>query len=274
MPEIKMIATDLDGTFYGEMYDIPEENLRAVKAAQEAGILVCACSARLWAIGHLMAQKALMRGWGVFNNGAAVADVDTGKIAYHRGIAPDKYRALIEAAATFGVPIHSWNHDFIGMYGPTMGENGRRSMSHPSDPSIRCDVRVFDSLDDMDRGNRDTAQKIMINMDYRRMPEVIEKMARVCEVEVTSSISFMIEVTMPGVTKGEGLRRLAALYNMDPKNIMAIGDNFNDIGMLEFAGTRVAVGNAREDLKKVAQHVVASNMDAGFAEAVYSIALK
>ncbi len=276
MADIKLIVTDLDGTFFGDGYDVPQQNIEAVKAAQKAGITVCACSARLWGMGHHMVKKGGFDRWGVFNNGAAIADAMTGEIAHKIGIAPEYFRELIEAAASFDAVIQSWNHEFIGIYGPTMGERGRISAQRMSDPNaeVHCPVRIYDSIEDMDEGCRDIAQKIMLFMDSVHMPKVIENLSKVCDIEVTSSHETVVEVTMPGATKGDGVKKLAKMYGVDAKNIMAIGDNFNDVGMLEFAGVKVAIGNAKDSLKRIAQHVVANNVDAGFAQAVHEIVLK
>jgi hypothetical protein len=276
MTDIKMIATDLDGTFFGPNYSIPEENLKAVKVAREAGIVVCGCSARLWGMGRAMMQKGGFDGYGVFNNGAAVAVVETGEIYDRVGISPIHFKPLIEAAVTYGMPVQCWNHEFIAFYGPTLGERGKMTLQRFSDPNaeVYCEARVYDNVDDMDRDCRDVAQKIMIGFEAENVPRVAAHLKRICDVEVSSSNPMVVEITMPGATKGLGLAKLAKIYGVAPENVMAIGDSHNDIGMLEFAGTRVAVANAEEELKRVAQYVVGKNVDGGFAQAVYEFAMK
>jgi Cof subfamily protein (haloacid dehalogenase superfamily) len=272
---IKLIASDLDGTFFGEEFSVHEDNIAAVRAARRAGIIVCACSARLWGTGRLMAAQGGFDRLAVFNNGACVADIDTGEIVHHIGIDPAHYRALIEAAVPFGAPIHSWNHEFVGTYGPLLAEDDAavRQRAQQMKDAMRCDVVVYDTLEQMDRGCADVAQKIMLSLGYEHIERVRDAMARVCDVEVTSSNPRVIEITMPGATKGDGVKWLAAHYGVDAQNVLAIGDSHNDIGMLGFAGVKVAVDNAEESLKSVAQHIVGKNVDGGFAQAVYEFAL-
>jgi len=157
-----------------------------------------------------------------------------------------------------------------------MGDQGKRTIQRFGDPNseVRCDVIVYDSLEEMDLGCRDVAQKIMLSMDNREIPKVAEKLSGICELEVTSSNPRVIEITMPNATKGLGLAQLAKMYGIAPKNVLAIGDSHNDVGMLEFAGVKVAVGNAEESLKSVAQHIVRKNVEGGFAQAVHELALK
>lgn len=275
MPEIKLIATDLDGTFLGKGCDMPEENLKAVKAAQAKGILVCACTARPFCMGKHMVKKGGFDDLCVINNGAAVVDASTGRQLYRKGIPPEYFRGLLEAAISFDAMVQSWNHEFVGLYSSTMGDRGLQRLQEWTNPNyeMHCEMRVYDTVENMDLGCRDVAEKLMIWMDYRHAKEVEQALSKVCDVEITSSFSGLIEVTMPGATKGQGLRRMAELYGIAPEHVMAVGDNFNDIGMLEFAGIKVAVGNCEESLRKVAQYVVASNLEAGFAQAVYELAL-
>ena len=276
MASIKLIATDLDGTFFGEMYYIPEANLKAVRDARDAGILVCACSARLWGTGGAMVEKGGLDRMAVFNNGAAVADAQTGEIIYKSGIAPAHFKEIIEAAASFGTVVQSWNHDSIGVYDPTNNERGRAVSERISNPNaaIRCNATFYDSIDDMAKECGTVSQKILISIDSSYLDAVVEKVSKICELEISSSNPRVIEVTMPDATKGKGVAKLAAYYGIKPENVLAIGDSHNDVSMLAFAGVKVAVQNAEDSVKRVAQHVVATNMEGGFAQAVYQLALK
>jgi Cof subfamily protein (haloacid dehalogenase superfamily) len=273
---VQMIATDLDGTFFSENYGIHPENLLAVKAAQKAGILVCACSARLWGYGGQMVEMGGFDRLAVFNNGAAVADAKTGEAIFKLGIAPKHFRELIEAANSFGCAVQSWNHDFIGIYGPSMGERAILTKQRNMDPNakVRCEVRIYDTIDEMDRDCRDVAQKLLLSLDPKYISDVTKKLGEICEVEVSTSNPSVVEVTMPGATKGKGVEKLAEFYGIPHENILAIGDNDNDICMLDVAGIKVCVGNGTENIKRVAQHIVGKNTEGGFAQAVYQYALR
>ncbi len=276
MPPVKLVVTDLDGTFFGEGYYVPEVNLKAVRDARDAGIVVCACSARLWGMGGEMAKMGGFDRMAVFNNGAAVADALTGEIAYKIGISPVHFKGIIEAASMFGAVVQSWNHDFLGIYDPTNNGKAQPIFDRYTDANapVRCKAVIYDGIEAMDEACRDVAQKIMISIDNSYLPEVRKKVLEVCDVEVTSSNPRVIEITAPGATKGTGLARLAEYYGVDRESVLAIGDSHNDVCMLENAGIKVAVGNAEESMKRTAQHIVATNLEGGFAQAVYELALK
>ena len=79
----------------------------------------------------------------------------------------------------------------------------------------------------------------------------------------------LIDILPPTTTKGTGLERLAQIEKIGPENVMAIGDNFNDLGMLEFAGTPVVMGNADAGLLNRPEfYKTDSNNEGGVAAAI------
>ncbi len=81
----------------------------------------------------------------------------------------------------------------------------------------------------------------------------------------------IIDILNRGCTKGHALRRWADHHGIAPEEVMAIGDNYNDLEMLEFAGLPVIMGNASDDLKTRGWTVTSSNLESGVAVAVERI---
>ncbi len=97
------------------------------------------------------------------------------------------------------------------------------------------------------------------------------------EVAVTEYVHrdfSLIDITGPGATKGQALAHRAAQLGLDATQVMAVGDNFNDLEMLQFAGTPVVMGNAAGDLKERGWHVTGDQNDAGLAQAIEFFALR
>ena len=91
------------------------------------------------------------------------------------------------------------------------------------------------------------------------------------EFYLTSSHTACIDIMAYGSTKREGVERLAKMLGVKREEIVAFGDNSNDIGMLQWAGTGVAVGNAAESVQAAADMVTARNDEGGFAKALEKI---
>ena len=93
-------------------------------------------------------------------------------------------------------------------------------------------------------------------------------------LEVTSSWKNNLEIMKEGSSKGEAVKYLSHLLGIDREDIITFGDNYNDLSMIEYAGTGVAMGNAEEDVKKVASYVTDLNTESGVAKAIDNLVLQ
>ena len=87
-------------------------------------------------------------------------------------------------------------------------------------------------------------------------------------IDAFRSSDFFLELVPKGIDKGAALGRLLELLGLTPEALIAMGDNYNDLGMLRLAGTSVAMGNAPEDIKAVASYVTRTNNEDGVAYAL------
>ena len=87
------------------------------------------------------------------------------------------------------------------------------------------------------------------------------------------SAPYFLEILHKSVTKGTGVKALADVLNIKPEEIMAIGDQENDIAMIEFAGVGVAMENAIPSVKEAADFVTKTNLEDGVAYAIEKFAL-
>lgn len=116
-------------------------------------------------------------------------------------------------------------------------------------------------------------------MMYIDQPERLEKTIQAIPSEVkekymmVKSTDFFLEILHPDVSKGNAVKLLAKELGIPREEVMAIGDNGNDVSMLEFAGCGVAMGNAIDDVKAVADVVTKSNNEAGVAHVLDELVL-
>src|SRR5699024_9567724 len=98
--------------------------------------------------------------------------------------------------------------------------------------------------------------------------DLIEKLSYHKELELTNSMPYNVEINPAGVNKAAALEKVCDWMGITMNNVMAAGDSLNDIKMIEQAGTGVAMGNAQEAIKKVADYVTDSNNQDGVANAI------
>ena len=88
------------------------------------------------------------------------------------------------------------------------------------------------------------------------------------KVYITSSLNTNIEICGKTANKGDGLTNLCKLLNIKPEEVIVFGDNFNDLEMLQFAGTSVVMENGEEEIKNIADFVTLPNTEGGVGYAI------
>jgi len=110
----------------------------------------------------------------------------------------------------------------------------------------------------------------------RSLTESLKREARGFTVSLTEYVHrdfSLVDVTAPNATKGHALAWRAEQLGLTRDQVMAVGDNFNDVEMLEYAGTPVLMANAVEDLRRPGWHVTGHQDEAGLAQAIRKLAL-
>jgi Cof subfamily protein (haloacid dehalogenase superfamily) len=106
----------------------------------------------------------------------------------------------------------------------------------------------------------------IINKNINKLVKIREELESIKEIEIVSSSKYNIEITNRGVSKGKAIEILASYYNIEKEEIIAIGDSENDLSMMEYASTGVAMGNAVDAVKKRARFITDSNDNDGVAK--------
>ncbi len=119
-------------------------------------------------------------------------------------------------------------------------------------------------LERLDSENRKTEIGLRRNFDVERARDLLKEFPG---LEIVDT-GFAVHIKSRMINKGTGLKRVAGLMGLDPKDFVAIGDSPNDVEMLKASGFGVAVGNAHSELKKAAAMVTKGEHGAGVAEAV------
>ena len=110
-------------------------------------------------------------------------------------------------------------------------------------------------------------QYIVAYMD--KLKKVKEDLAQIEDIEITSSWFNNVEIMHKGVNKGEALKALINYLGIDKDDVIAFGDNYNDLPMLELAGIGVVMGNANDEVKEKGDYITAKNTEDGVAKAIY-----
>ena len=251
---IRLIAIDLDGTLLNSKVELPQENRDSLRRAHEAGIEIVLGTGRRHDFALPIAQSLGFDLWMFSSNGAITRSI-RGE-TFHRDMLPkETAMKLAQAMRRFrnymvltfdrsgSGAIVCENHDQLyGVIQRWMEKNA---------PFIRYVSPIEDALTEdpiqamfcgpvelMDSAQQDLAAcgfggdftALRTQYDYRDL--------------------CIVDILKPGCSKGHALERWATHRGIDRNEVMAIGDNYNDVAMLTFAGHPVIMGNAADDLKQ------------------------
>ncbi|MEG2193610.1 MAG: Cof-type HAD-IIB family hydrolase [Terrisporobacter sp.] len=271
---IKLICIDMDGTLLKDQQVVSDENKLAIKLAMEKGIKVAITTGRIYDCAKMYSKEIGLNTPIIASNGAFIGDGD--KVIYNNPLKIKDIEKFLEATkkngleayltANFGIISEEElpeNHVYK-ILNKTLEENNKVKLIVSK--NINKEIKKYDGeiLKGVcaDKNNKDKLIKAR---------EELEKLNT--DMEIVSSWNDNFEVMKKGSTKGEAVRHLARYFGFTKDQVMCIGDSENDLSMINYAGTGIAMGNATDDVKNAADYVTATNVDDGVAKAIRKFAL-
>ncbi|HBM79959.1 MAG TPA: hypothetical protein DD426_03845 [Clostridiaceae bacterium] len=278
----KLIVTDMDGTFLNGLGEITRKNIKAVKKAMKRGVQFAIVTGRPYVSVKDILNDVKITCSCIGCNGAQVTGSD-GKLITSHYLDTDNLIKIIRIAKEAGLYYQLYDDHYIYT---SSRLNLLKLLKSYSKKSIKrhitlrrlyrgikrlffTEVSLKHDLLGFVSERRNKFYKIQIaSVSAEDLDVVCKKIRDVPDIDITSSNYFNIEVGPKGVTKGTALEELAKSMNIKREEIIAFGDNFNDIPMLQYAGCGVAVKNAEPPVKKEADYITKSNEDNGVAYAI------
>jgi len=263
MTRIALVVSDVDGTLLTKDKTLTEAAKTAVRRLHEAGIGFTITSSRpTLGMRFLIEPLQITLPIGAFN-GSSIVDPQLEPIEQHLIPLPAVHRCL-DLLNEFGVDIWLFTNDLWltrngnGEYVP----NEKRAIR--SDPTIVADFTPYLSAACKIVGSSADAALL------QRCEAAMQK-ALGAEATAVRSQTYYLDVTPPGCDKGTFVQAMAKRLGIATDAVATIGDMQNDLAMFRNSGLSFAMGNATDDVKKVATHVTASNENEGFAGAMEMI---
>lgn len=266
MTRYRLIVADIDGTLVTRAREITPGVLGAVRAAQSRGVRVCLATGRIWPSARPYFEHLGADPPAILYNGGLVYDFRTDTVLRRTHLAYEHARAVLEILR--GIPEvqpHLYVNDRI--------YTGR--INELTDRYRRKDGVVVEEVGDLVAFLPRDPMKILI-VGAREDLERVE--ARIRTVPMTINTVFSeetyLEILPAGSSKGVALEFVAAHLGIPPEAVIAVGDNLNDLEMLQRAGVGVAMGNAPEALRRAADVVTGTNDEEGLRDVIERFVLQ
>ena len=272
---VRLLATDIDGTLLNPQFQISEGDLAALRRAHAAGMEIVLVTGRRHTFALPIAQQLGFDLWLISSNGAVTRSL-SGE-TFHRDLMPAEIcRQLCEAMILFrGNTVLTFDKEVKGAivleHLDEIGASIRRWLEKNMEfiefvvPIERA--LVTDPVQTMFCG---TMARMSLALEALKGTGLMDKIT-VLRTEYPVRDLSMIDVLNRGCSKGHALERWARHRGFHRDEVMAVGDNHNDVEMLEFAGHPVIMGNACEELRARGWRVTLGNEACGVAAALEEV---
>lgn len=265
---IKLLAIDMDGTLLNEKKHIDTPQKEAVQKAIEAGIKVVLCTGRplfgvLPVYGELELEKYNLDEYVILNNGCSLRKTTNWELLDNKEITREDVIYLDKLREGYNLDLTVSNDDDYFVVGDKANkytiEDGKL---------VYVDIKPI-SLEEATSGKHTFFKSMYLGEEeeIQRFKNDNENLLKDKYDAVLSQI-HIFEMLPFGTNKAAALKELAEKLGIKREEIMTIGDGNNDVEMLEFAGTGIAMGNGTESAKKAANYVTDTNENHGVAKAI------
>ena len=257
---IRLLISDIDGTLVRRDKGLPEENVTAIRAAVERGLMVSLISARP-AAGMLpiAAELGLDGPFGAFNGGtiftASGGDECPAQVPHALA------KSLVDLYASAGLTIWFFATNRWLTSDPGNHHTPREVLSSGLKPESVTDFSPF--LNDADKVVAVCDDPVHLAQVEQRARELVGDTAT-----LVRSQDYYLDCTALAANKGDGVTALAAMYGVPLAQVAVIGDQANDVAMFKVAGLAIAMGQSSAAVQAEADLVTTSNEAAGVADAI------
>lgn len=268
----KLIVSDFDGTLANSENEVPDEVVEAINSYIADGGIFAVCTGRILPSILPRVRKLGLKGLVIACQGSVIADIETGKLLRDVSFTNAQTAEICAAFEELESNVQVYNNH--GFYS--------------SLPEGEKHLNLYESI----VGVQAKHVQMPLSQFVLTSPERFNKAAALCRPEeqeelytnllkrfgnkydVTCSAKVLVEISPYGETKGKALEFIAQYYGVEIGETCAVGDNLNDLSMIEAAGYGVAVGNAAKGLSDRAKYVTVTNDEGAVARVIKDFGYK
>ncbi len=282
MKDIKLLALDLDGTLLNREGLVSEQNLRTIRAAEDAGVMVTIATGRRFRDARPVAMEVGFNAPILTHNGALVKIAETLEIVSSETLDNEVILEILDIGEKFG------GDALVSADPHGKGTLLYESVSGDNLPLLRYidwarrlhGEEAAEAVHRVQNLRRELPGHEVIHISFsgkcRAMSLLEEDLnkglgekANILATVYPHLDFTLLDILPTGSSKAAGLKKLAGSLGLDRDNVMSIGDNFNDLEMLEYAGTAVVMGNADASLiRREEFYTTLTNDESGVATAI------
>lgn len=282
MPDIQLLALDLDGTLLTSEGKISDRNKEAIRAAEDLGVLVTIATGRRFRDARPVAIEAGFNAPILTHNGALIKFAETLETVSVDLLADEAVLEILRVGRSYG------GNALVSADPAGKGTLFYDDISEENVPLRRYIVwarhlhgdEAEDAVHRVEKLESIVADNEIIHISFSGNCSAMYELQMLLEEELADSVNVLatiyphldftlLDILPPHASKAAGLNKLAMLHRYSHEQVMVVGDNFNDLEMLEYAGTSVVMGNADNSLLEREEfYTTLTNNEDGVAAAI------
>lgn len=260
----KLIALDLDGTLKNSKNKITPKTKEALIKAQQQGVKIVLASGRPTpGLRHEAAELELdqYEGYLLSFNGAHVSDYKTKETIYEQTLTIKEAKSAYDRAKEYGLACMTYEDDVV------VTEDNEDEYVIVEGNINDIEVKKIESFKD---NLKNPIHKVLLTGKPEYVASIVEEFKKPYgdSLSIYRSAPFFIEVMAQGIDKAASLDRLAKSLGIKQEEVMAFGDGYNDLSMIEYAGMGISMANGVDGVKERANFITLSNDEDGIAYAL------
>ena len=270
--EYKMICIDLDGTLLNKIKRISTKDRQAIKAAYSKGIKVVITTGRLWNNAAYFSKILGVKAPVIGANGAVIIDSDN-EVIYKSVFSVSQCEKIHEILKKYKLFFHAHTVDSIYSNNKLFRIATKIYLKNQSKvEGLAVKINKINDIEEWNKiinENKDEIVKFIACTPNRsNMEKVKKELAEIEGINIFPSGGYNIEINKFIDCKGNAVKKLMDRYGLKKEEVICIGDNENDISMIQAAGLGVAMGNAIKKVKENADYVTDTNNNSGVSKVI------
>ncbi len=277
---IKLIASDLDGTMFEKGNVIPETNLKAINDINNSNINFTICTGKTYSLFKNICQD-IGTGYGIFGNGNQIINLKTGEEIYRKLLKNEDVLFCINTAKKLNLHVHLYTNKEV-ITEKLLYMDLRNFELTKNDKNIDLEFKIVTDIQEYVEIENPEILKLVISAEKdlaslkkefaknkNLQVNLIRKVDKYRDEIIGQEYEYL-DIMPAGINKEQALEVLENYLKIDKSEVLAIGDNLNDLEMIKDSGVGIAVANAYDEVKEVANYTTTTTaQNGGFAEAVY-----
>jgi cof-like hydrolase len=277
---IKLIASDLDGTMFEKGNVIPETNLKAINDINNSNINFTICTGKTYSLFKNICQD-IGTGYGIFGNGNQIINLKTGEEIYRKLLKNEDVLFCINTAKKLNLHVHLYTNKEV-ITEKLLYMDLRNFELTKNDKNIDLEFKIVTDIQEYIEKENPEILKLVISAEKdlasfknefaknkNLQVNLIRKVDKYRDEIIGKEYEYL-DIMPAGINKEQALEVLENYLKIDKSEVLVIGDNLNDLEMIKDSGVGIAVANAYDEVKEVANYTTTTTaQNGGFAEAVY-----